>query len=173
MLHSGRFGSKTKSKNSPGARPLFLCQPYCNKSIVKGNFKTIVQLPKYVDLNEWLAVNGKITTLCVCCAHSMVQRKYNSVLFFSTQWTRNPCPSSPTSTPLEQYWTTGTVGSTGAVGSTGSTGSTGMQRSVEQLNYVYHGPRRDRHAFHSSEEGRTTLIWRPLLCRLRALWGYN
>lgn len=62
LLDSSRFGSKTKPKRSSSAvRSLFLSQPYCNKSIVKGNFKTIVQLPKYVDLNEWLAVNGKIT----------------------------------------------------------------------------------------------------------------
>lgn len=58
--HSGKFGGKTKLKRSASAvRPLFLCQPYCNSTIVKGNFKTIVQLPKYVDGNEWLAVNGK------------------------------------------------------------------------------------------------------------------
>lgn len=58
--HSGKFGGKTKLKRSASAvRPLFLCKPYCDSSIVKGNFKTIVQLPKYVDGNEWLAVNGK------------------------------------------------------------------------------------------------------------------
>ncbi|KAF9169010.1 Maintenance of ploidy protein mob2 [Mortierella sp. AD011] len=55
---SSKFGNKTKPKrSSSAARPLFLCSPYCNSSIVKGNFKTIVQLPKYVDANEWLAVN--------------------------------------------------------------------------------------------------------------------
>ncbi|KAF9205145.1 Maintenance of ploidy protein mob2, partial [Haplosporangium sp. Z 27] len=60
---SGKFGGKTRLKRSTSAvRPLFLCQPYCNNSIVKGNFKTIVQLPKYVDANEWLAVNGKINS---------------------------------------------------------------------------------------------------------------
>ena len=26
---------------------------------MKGNFKTIVMLPKYVDIMEWVAVNGK------------------------------------------------------------------------------------------------------------------
>lgn len=60
MLPSSKFGNKTKPKRSSSAvRPLFLCKPYCNNSIVKGNFKNIVQLPKYVDTNEWLAVNGK------------------------------------------------------------------------------------------------------------------
>lgn len=27
--------------------------------LVQGNFKTIVELPKYVDMNEWLAFNSK------------------------------------------------------------------------------------------------------------------
>lgn len=27
--------------------------------LVRGNFKTIVELPKYVDVNEWLAFNSK------------------------------------------------------------------------------------------------------------------
>ena len=38
--------------------PLFLCEPYVNSQLVKGSIKTIVVLPKYVDLNEWLALNG-------------------------------------------------------------------------------------------------------------------
>lgn len=37
--------------------PLFLCQPFVRTTLVKGSFKTIVQLPKYVDYNEWLALN--------------------------------------------------------------------------------------------------------------------
>ncbi|KAF8963985.1 Maintenance of ploidy protein mob2 [Entomortierella lignicola] len=63
---SGKFGGKTRLKRSTSAvRPLFLCQPYCNNSIVKGNFKTIVQLPKYVDANEWLAYLN-FTTIPIC-----------------------------------------------------------------------------------------------------------
>lgn len=37
--------------------PLFLCEPYVKTALVKGSFKTIVQLPKYVDYCEWLALN--------------------------------------------------------------------------------------------------------------------
>lgn len=37
--------------------PLFLCDPYVKTALVKGSFKTIVQLPKYVDYGEWLALN--------------------------------------------------------------------------------------------------------------------
>jgi len=41
---------------------LFLCEPYVNAQLVKGSIKTIVVLPKYVDANEWLALNGAVLT---------------------------------------------------------------------------------------------------------------
>lgn len=37
--------------------PLFMSEPFVKTSLVKGSFKTIVQLPKYVDHDEWLALN--------------------------------------------------------------------------------------------------------------------
>ncbi|CAH6723612.1 CBK1 kinase activator protein Mob2p [[Candida] jaroonii] len=37
--------------------PLFMCEPFVKTSLVKGSFKTIVQLPKYVDYGEWIALN--------------------------------------------------------------------------------------------------------------------
>ncbi|CCE83364.1 Piso0_003939 [Millerozyma farinosa CBS 7064] len=40
-----------------GNLPLFLCEPFVKTALVKGSFKTIVQLPKYVDYGEWLALN--------------------------------------------------------------------------------------------------------------------
>ncbi|KAK6358973.1 Maintenance of ploidy protein mob2 [Orbilia brochopaga] len=39
------------------ARPLFMCKPYVNSHLLKGNFKTIVVLPKHVDKGEWIALN--------------------------------------------------------------------------------------------------------------------
>lgn len=36
--------------------PLFLCDPFVKTALVKGSFKTIVQLPKYVDYGEWLSL---------------------------------------------------------------------------------------------------------------------
>jgi hypothetical protein len=42
---------------SPGPRPLYLCQPFVKAALVKGSFKTIVAPPKYVDVNEWVAIN--------------------------------------------------------------------------------------------------------------------
>lgn len=40
-----------------GQKPLYLCSPFVEAALVKGNFKTIVMLPKYVDITEWVAVN--------------------------------------------------------------------------------------------------------------------
>jgi len=45
---------------SPGgapSKPLYLCNPFVQAALVNGNFKTIVMLPKYVDIMEWVAVN--------------------------------------------------------------------------------------------------------------------
>ncbi|CAA7262927.1 unnamed protein product [Cyclocybe aegerita] len=41
----------------PVPKPLYLCSPFVEAALVKGNFKTIVMLPKYVDIMEWVAVN--------------------------------------------------------------------------------------------------------------------
>lgn len=49
-MASSNSGSKVQQK------PLFMCQPFVRQSLVTGNFKTIVQLPNYVDTNEWLAL---------------------------------------------------------------------------------------------------------------------
>jgi len=38
-------------------KALYLCSPFVEAALVKGNFKTIVMLPKYVDIMEWVAVN--------------------------------------------------------------------------------------------------------------------
>lgn len=37
--------------------PLFQQQPFVRAALVKGSFQTIVELPRYVDINEWLALN--------------------------------------------------------------------------------------------------------------------
>ncbi|KAI8098225.1 Mob1/phocein [Gilbertella persicaria] len=71
--------SKIKNNVTPmylDSKPLFLTPPYVTHMLVKGNFKTLTQLPKYVDINEWLAFNtfeffnhlnmfyGSITDFC-------------------------------------------------------------------------------------------------------------
>lgn len=40
-------------------KPLYLCQPFVKAALVKGSFKTIVAPPKYVDVNEWVAINSE------------------------------------------------------------------------------------------------------------------
>ncbi|CAO3564685.1 unnamed protein product [Mortierella alpina] len=95
---SGRFTVKPKTKRSASAvRPLFLCQPYCNNSIVKGNFKTIVQLPKYVDENEWLAVN-------VFDFYNYINMFYGSVSDFCTV---KDCPNMSAGVGFEYLWMDG------------------------------------------------------------------
>lgn len=48
---------------SAPTKPLYLCSPFVEAALVKGNFKTIVMLPKYVDIMEWVAVNSKLHVL--------------------------------------------------------------------------------------------------------------
>lgn len=57
-LGSGSNVAIGGSDGSAGGRPpLFLIPPFGTTSLVKGNFRHIVVSPKYVDENEWLAVN--------------------------------------------------------------------------------------------------------------------
>ncbi|KAF5389278.1 hypothetical protein D9757_003395 [Collybiopsis confluens] len=42
---------------SSPSKPLYLCSPFVEAALVKGSLKTIVLLPKYVDIMEWVAVN--------------------------------------------------------------------------------------------------------------------
>jgi MOB kinase activator 1 len=51
------------SPTVPKSLPLYLCRPFVEATLVKGNFKTIVMLPKYVDIMEWVAVNSAIISL--------------------------------------------------------------------------------------------------------------
>ncbi|KAJ6452544.1 Mob1/phocein [Mycena vitilis] len=61
----GRKNSTGSEPSSPapnavlgaGPKPLYLSRPFVDAALVKGNFKTIVMQPKYVDVNEWVAVN--------------------------------------------------------------------------------------------------------------------
>lgn len=49
--------SKLNGKKRSGLKPLFLTQPYMSSSLVKGSFRKITMLPKYVDESEWIASN--------------------------------------------------------------------------------------------------------------------
>lgn len=45
----------------PAGKPLYLCNPFVRSSLIKGSYKTIVVLPKYVDQREWVAVNRELS----------------------------------------------------------------------------------------------------------------
>ncbi|KXN71387.1 hypothetical protein CONCODRAFT_81627 [Conidiobolus coronatus NRRL 28638] len=55
VLSNGSFNSSGSSVSSP--KLLYLSPTHLEASLVKGNFKNIVTLPKYVDQEEWLASN--------------------------------------------------------------------------------------------------------------------
>jgi len=51
------LGPPSDPPSPGGVKPLYLSSPFADAALVKGNFKTIVMLPKYVDIMEWVAVN--------------------------------------------------------------------------------------------------------------------
>ncbi|KAG9286598.1 hypothetical protein G9A89_005366 [Geosiphon pyriformis] len=88
---------RTKSRGSAKAtslRPLFLSQPFVNASFVKGSFKPIVMLPKYVDEDEWLAVN-------VFEFFTYLNLFYGSITDFCTS---SSCPSMCAGPGVEFSW---------------------------------------------------------------------
>ncbi|CAO3651326.1 unnamed protein product [Cunninghamella blakesleeana] len=92
--------NKLVSANSSTAslansKPLFLCQPYVTHMIVKGNFKTIIELPKYVDVNEWLAYN-------TFEFFQYLNLFYGSLTDFCTSQT---CPTMSAGSGVEYTWT--------------------------------------------------------------------
>jgi len=56
---SAGWAPNTSATGKQTMRPLMLCQPFVKASLLKGSFKTIVVLPKYVDEGEWIALNGQ------------------------------------------------------------------------------------------------------------------
>lgn len=58
-MSPGGSPSRTQSATPQGSngKPLYLCAPFVDAALVKGNYKKITKLPKYVDVNEWVAVN--------------------------------------------------------------------------------------------------------------------
>lgn len=76
--HSQGPTSEPQSPSLPlGQKPLYLCSPFADAALVKGNFKTIVMLPKYVDIMEWVALNSKwlfaFSNSCLMNLRSIVQ----------------------------------------------------------------------------------------------------
>ncbi|KAL1923929.1 uncharacterized protein VTP21DRAFT_6964 [Calcarisporiella thermophila] len=86
---------KVKKSSAPLPKPLFLMPPYVNASLVKGNFRNIVELPKYVDENEWLAIN-------VSDLVNYINLFYASISDFCTP---RDCPSMSAGPGVEYTWT--------------------------------------------------------------------
>ncbi|PBK74986.1 hypothetical protein ARMSODRAFT_1013958 [Armillaria solidipes] len=93
-----RTNSRGSASNEEGAisKPLYLCSPFADSALVKGNFKTIVMLPKYVDITEWVAVN-------IFDFYTHLNEFYGVITECCTQQT---CPTMSAGTNLNYLWTT-------------------------------------------------------------------
>ncbi|KAF7298803.1 hypothetical protein MIND_00827900 [Mycena indigotica] len=91
--------TNSKQMGPPAQKPLYLCSPFVEAALVKGNFKTIVMLPKYVDIMEWVAVNS----LCVFIFdfYTNLNEFYGVLTEFCTQHT---CPTMSAGTTLNYTW---------------------------------------------------------------------
>jgi hypothetical protein len=76
------------------AKPLYLCSPFVESALVKGNFKTIVMLPKYVDVMEWVAVN-------IFDFYTNLNEFYGVITECCTQ---QSCPTMSASPTLNYTW---------------------------------------------------------------------
>ncbi|KAF8195378.1 Mob1/phocein [Pholiota molesta] len=88
--------SRSPSPSSPaGSKPLYLCTPFADAALVKGNFKTIVMLPKYTDIMEWVAVN-------IFDFYTNLNEFYGVIAETCTQHT---CPTMSGGSALNYVWT--------------------------------------------------------------------
>ena len=55
--HTQSSSPERTQSQSQSQQVMFLSEPFVRTALVKGSFKTIVQLPKYVDIGEWIALN--------------------------------------------------------------------------------------------------------------------
>ncbi|CAD6579451.1 MAG: Maintenance of ploidy protein mob2, partial [Cyphobasidiales sp. Tagirdzhanova-0007] len=80
-----------------GGKPMYLCQPFVKAALVKGSFRTITAVPKYVDGMEWVAVN-------------LVDFFHNINLFLgiiSEHCTRENCQTMSAGPGMDYTWTSG------------------------------------------------------------------
>jgi hypothetical protein len=74
--------------------PLYMCQPFVRAALVKGNFKTIVMLPKYCDVQDWVAMN-------IFDFHNNLNMFYGVISEFCTSAT---CPTMSAGPNLDYTW---------------------------------------------------------------------
>ncbi|THV03030.1 hypothetical protein K435DRAFT_775193 [Dendrothele bispora CBS 962.96] len=77
-------------------KPLYLCSPFADAALVSGNFKTIVTLPKYTDIMEWVAVN-------IFDFYTNLNEFYGAITECCTQ---SSCPTMSAGPNLNYMWTT-------------------------------------------------------------------
>ena len=53
----GALAESMNDTHLAAQKPLYLCQPFVRSALIKGSFRTIVALPKYVHPYEWIAMN--------------------------------------------------------------------------------------------------------------------
>ncbi|KAJ3731235.1 Mob1/phocein [Lentinula guzmanii] len=82
--------------DAANAKPLYLCSPFADAALVNGNFKTIVMLPKYVDVMEWVAVN-------IHDFYTNLNEFYGCIAECCTQ---SSCPTMSAGSSLNYLWTT-------------------------------------------------------------------
>ncbi|KAJ3263715.1 Maintenance of ploidy protein mob2 [Chytriomyces hyalinus] len=83
------------SSPSNAAARVYLQPDFVQASLVKGNFRQICALPKYMDLNEWLAVN-------ILDFFYYTNLFYESVAEFCTV---HNCPNMSAGANIEYSWT--------------------------------------------------------------------
>lgn len=85
---------------APSGKALYLCNPFVKAALVKGSFRTIVSLPRYCDVNEWVAVN------LVDFFNSL-----NLILSLTTECCNaNVCPTMSAGPGMDYTWTSMTGG---------------------------------------------------------------
>lgn len=67
MPYDTAMGTAPGTTLGAGNKPLYLCNPFVRSALIKGSFRTIVVLPKYVDQKEWIAVNREFSVPVVSC----------------------------------------------------------------------------------------------------------
>ncbi|KAG8857328.1 Maintenance of ploidy protein mob2 [Tulasnella sp. 330] len=86
--------SSDNSRERKGPPPLYMSQPFVKAALVKGNFKLIVMQPKWVDINEWVAIN--------------IYEFYNNLNMFygvlSEFCTAESCPTMAAGRTLDYTW---------------------------------------------------------------------
>ena len=99
-----RTGPSSESPSPGGTpntagKPLYLSSPFADSALVKGNFKTIVMLPKYVDIMEWVAVNSTLSSLVIailmlfCAVFDFYTNLNEFYGVISECCTQNTCPT--------------------------------------------------------------------------------